>query len=342
MHFQIRESYNFDLINMLNILTGDVSYTKLHPQAYSEFGEALSEESRDILHMITEALGNAMISPLINFVLSFIPDFEEVDLLDLLMDEPRILDGVQKSDPRMLPKTQEMMPLLRSILPVLAELENMGFRDYWINEWLPRIDQKKKELTSFVQQSNSNEKISAMFGMEYAPEEVTLYLCAFASPHGIKVFGTRYIADISYPLETIFMIAIHEIFHPPYDFVQVQHVLDQIAADPFIKLAFEKTDPQYGYIEMESFLEENVVEAMALFIAQQTGLELDPFGYLLKHDGGSHVFSVILLDWMKHNPKNETQQFADYFRALVEKMPIGKLVGAYQSALKNAGKELTF
>ncbi len=340
MRFQIRACYNFDVLNMLNILTGDPFYTQFHPEAYAEFGEALSEESRQILNKVTDSLGNAMISPLINFMISFIPDFENENLTELLLDEDRIMQGIQHSDPRMLEKAKEMAPLYLALIPVINELENMGFREYWRQEQLPRIHAKKAQLQPFVENYALDKEIAIMLGAGRAPEEITLYLCAFAAPHGIKVFGPRYIADMRFSLETTLLIAIHEMFHPPYQQSEVQQSLDLLASDPFIRLAFEKKDPKYGYPEMDGFLEENVVEAMSLFIAHKAGLEPDPYGYLLKHDGGSHVFSVILLDYLSLHPKPVVQAFGDYFRELVDKMPVGSLVNSYRLALDKAGKDL--
>ena len=340
MQFQIRACYNFDLLNMMNVLTGDPFYTKYHAEAYAEFGEALSDESRQILNKITESLGNAMISPLINFMISFIPDFENENLTELLLDENRILDGIQQSDPRMLEKAKEMKPLYQALIPVIAELENMGFQEYWTSEKEPAILEKKAELQPYVETYSLDKEIASMLGAGRAPEEITLYLCTFAAPHGIKVFGPRYIADVSFKNESILLIAIHEMFHPPYDEQAVQESLDLLASDPFIRLAFEKKDPKFGYPEMDGFLEENVVEAMSLFIAQKVGLESDPYGYLLKHDGGSHVFSVILLDSLNLYPKPLLQEFGDYFRELVDKMPVGSLVNSYRIALEKAGKEI--
>lgn len=341
MQFQIRDCYNFDLINMLNVLSGDPFYTQYHPEAYAEFGEALSDDSRFRLRAVTDALGNAMISPMINFAVSFIPGFAEANILELLLDEARIFEGIQENDPRMLEKAKEMSPLFQALVPVLAELENMGFREFWLEEGLPLIKARKAELEPFAESVSLDKEIAAMLGAGQAPEEIVLYLCSYASPHGIKIFGPRYIADISFKTESVFMIAIHEMFHPPYVQAEVQDQLDKIAADPFIKLAFEKKDPKFGYPEMYGFLEENVVEAMTLNIAEKIGLESDPFGYLLNHDGGSHVFSVVLVDYLNQYPKPVVQPFGEYFRDLVAKMPVGNLMTAYQDALKKAGKEIS-
>ncbi len=340
MLFQIRESYNFDLLNMLNILTGDEGYTQFHPLAYAEFGEALSEESRERLTMVTDALGNAMISPLLNFVLSFVPDFEEMDLLNLLTNEQLLINLIAQNNPRMAEKANQMLPLFRSVLPVLTELENMGFHEYWVEEWLPRIDEKRELLLSRMDHTQLNEKILTWFAPEEIPVDSTLYLCAFSAPHGIKIAAASYIADIHFEPEMILKLSLHEIFSSILDQTLPKDVLDQIAADPLIRLAFEKTNPSLGALERNTYLKKNIVEAVFLKMIHDNGVEPDPFEYLLTVHDGAYVFSVILLDWMNNHPKTEKQGFSEYFRELVQQMPLGSLMTAYQTALKNAGKEL--
>jgi hypothetical protein len=82
---------------------------------------------------------------------------------------------------------------------------------------------------------------------------------------------------------------------------------------------------------MEGFIEENVVDAMMASISHKLGLMDDPLGFFDQHDEGSHKFSVILLDAFQRYPKDPTQRFEDYFRGLVQKLPVGSLDGEYQA-----------
>jgi hypothetical protein len=339
MELHIQSCYNLDLLNLLNILTADPFYTRRHPQVYAEFGEALSEDSRDLLYPVTQALGNAMISPILAFILSYLPDFEEVSLLELMAAEDSLLTRLQELAPRLAAQSALLTPLMRTLAPVLDEAENMGFREYWHSTCLPQIRHKQDELTHFAESAYLEKELAALLGSS-APDEITIYLCALAAPHAIKISGPRYIADISFNKETIFAKALHDVFRPPFALESVRASLDAIAGDPFIRLAFERKDPAFGFPEMDGFLEENVVEAMSLYICQRAGLQDDPYGFLLKHNDGSHVFSVILLDYLQRFPKAPEQPFAQAFNQLVAQMPVGSLISAYQAALENAGKPL--
>lgn len=340
MDLIIRPSYNLDVLNLLNILTGEPTYTNVHPDTYQEFEPLLSQESRDTLKMVTEALGNGMISPLVAFAISFVPRFEDGDLLALLLDEERILASFQEREPRMLAQAGRLLPLFRLIAPVIEEIEELSFHDYWTSEKLPVILKKQEQLQQFVKENAFEQEIESMLGKSHHHDRITLFLCALAAPYGIKISGNRYITDVSYGIDIIFGKALRELLQPTFDHLALQEVLERLAVDPFIHLAFERKDPKYGHTEIKSYLKESILEAMALFITHKTGLEADPVGHLLQFNGGSFVFSVILLDYMQTYPKEPSIEFSDYFLNLVEKMPLGNLASAYQTAIQHTGKNL--
>jgi hypothetical protein len=338
MDLIIQTSYNLDVLNLLNILTGDPAYTNVHPDVYMEFNQALSQESRDILSMVTDALGNGMISPLVAFALSFVTKFEDGDLLALLLDEERILSSFKAREPRMLAQAGRLLPLFRLLAPVVEEIEELSFHDYWTSENLPLIIKKKEELEHFIDGHAFEKEIVGLLGKNHLQDHITIFLCALAAPYGIKISGNRYITDASYDLKTIFAKALRELLQTTVDQLPLKDVLKDLADDPFIILAFERKDPKYGAQEVETYLRESILEAMALFISHKTGLDTDPYDHLLQLSGGSFVFSVILLDFMQTHPKELSTEFSDYFMKLIDKMPLGNLATAYQAALEHAGK----
>jgi hypothetical protein len=84
---------------------------------------------------------------------------------------------------------------------------------------------------------------------------------------------------------------------------------------------------------MEGFIEENIVEAMAIFICHKLGLEKEPFAYFAKHDGGTHMLSVVLFEYFSRYPKSSNQTFEEYFRDLFKVLPVGSLDREYEAIL---------
>lgn len=331
MKFYVQTSYNLDLLNLMNILTGEKFYTDHHKGIYERFGDNLSSDSKGRIKESVKINRSAMLGPLLSLVISAVPNFEKRSLIQMLED-PTFLESCMKMyqyyDEGL---WSERAPIFETLIPVIQEVEGNGFRSYWEEERLPVIHMKQRQLRTYARKFQLDEEIELMLGEGQAPESITVYLCSFAAPHGIKICGPKYISDVAFSLETTLGIAVHEMFHPPYDARNLEVELTRLGNDPLLQHAFKTKDPKYGYPTMTGFIEENVVEAMAIFICHKIGLEEDPLGYFKKHDEGSHKLSVVLFDNFARHPKTKAQPFEDYFREILKQMPVGSLDREYDA-----------
>ncbi|MFC1713807.1 hypothetical protein ACFL6S_09070 [Candidatus Poribacteria bacterium] len=331
MKFSIYFSYNLDLLNLMNVLTGEEFYVGCHRDAFARFGGSLSDDSQ---HHIKEAVDinsrGAMLGPFLCLVISAVPNFERRSVTRMFSDANLLKQSFSQYRYFSSEKWPMQKSIFRLLLPVVRELEAKGFREYWLTNRLPLLEEARRELSRFVYEFELQDEIEYMLGPGQTIDSITLYLCTFAAPHGIKLCGPCYISDVAFPKAATLSAAIHEMFHPPYDANNLENELAKLGMDPLLKHAFETKDPKYGYPTMTGFIEENVVEAMALSICQRIGLGEDPLGYLLSHDDGSHVLSVILLEYFKRYPKLGSQTFEEYFRDLLKRMPIGELDVEYE------------
>lgn len=331
MNFYVHYSYNLDLLNFINILTGEEFYTDRHEGMYERFGENLSRGTKARIKEAVQINGGAMLGPILSLVISAVPNFEKRGILRMFK-EPAFLESCLKNyqyyDKEL---WSEKENLFETLIPVIQELEENGFRSYWKQEKLPAIKKKQRQLRTYATRFHLDKEIEQMLGKGQAPESITVYLCAFAAPHGIKICGPKYVSDITFSKDTTLGIAVHEMFHPPYNARNLESELTRLGNDPLLQHAFKTKDPKYGYPTMTGFIEENVVEAMAIFISHKIGLEKDPLGYFEKHDEGSHKLSVVLFDAFSKYPKSIEQPFEEYFKELLAKLPIGSLDREYSA-----------
>ena len=89
-----------------------------------------------------------------------------------------------------------------------------------------------------------------------------------------------------------------------------------------MKKAYDIQKRPNGYRPMNGFIEENIVEALGIFIAIQLGVNIDPKKYLLEHDNGSHVISPYFYDFLCENEKDVSQSFEDYFTSFVDSLSV--------------------
>lgn len=337
MNFLVKKSYNLDLLNFFNVITGDEFYTKYHLEAYLSFKDLLSDESNYAIKALVEANESSMLGPMLCLVFSSLPGFDTMKLQELTNKKEILKDSFSKTVYYDEKEWEKQEGAIDIVLSIITELEEKGFYEYWVRERLPLIDRSRVELEEYLSRYNINEDIENMLGNR-GIDEITVYLASFASPHGMKICGNNFISDVTFPKETTLLVAIHEMFHPPYNANNILEELKLIGEEAFFRHAFETKNPQYGYAEINGFIEENVVEAMSLIIGEKIGIVEDPIEYLKKHDDGSHVFSVILMKYFKLYRKPKDKSFEEYFKELIRKLPFGQFEAEYRDIIAKGMK----
>ncbi|MCR8645489.1 hypothetical protein NV379_22895 [Paenibacillus sp. N1-5-1-14] len=319
--FQTKTSYSLDALNFLNVLTEDEFYTQRHESNYRHFIQSFSQKNKCLMSEIVRINGGNMLSPFLTLVVSSIPNFDSQEISELF-DSATIHSYFSQTSYYKESIWEQKEPLFKLVPEIILELEKIGFKEFWYEHKQPLLLDKIEKITSLVDQHSIFDEINDMLGPTSNIDEIILYLCSYAAPHGIKIVGPRFISDVSYPTEITLSIAIHEMFHPPYRIEQLNERFNDLKVDPKLIDAFDKQKERFGYKTIEGFIEENVVEAMALYICEKIGLEKDPFAYLEKHDEGSHVLSVTLLKYLQSNPKNRDVSFQDYFNEFLQRVEL--------------------
>jgi len=339
MNIFFHHSYNLDCLNLLNLLAGDIQLRETYPEVYAEFGQPLSLESREILVQVSSALGSTMISPPVAFGLSVIPQFDKATLLDLLLDEQGFQAAITQNDPRLAMQQKQLFLLFQVLAPVIQEIEFLGFREYWISEFLSDLDDRIDELDISIQQSGLTGNLHTLIPEGELPEEIHIYLCALAGKHAVRLTKHCSLVDISFGDRQILDFSLHEIIHAALPERIIEKSLQPLQTDSFVQLAFEKTRNLFPTNEILSYLKENSIEAFKVHLLSISGFLPDPFDYLLNLKNGAYVLAVILLDFLTWQPGGEKSMMSS-LQDWMDTQPAGKLVQLYRHALHRAGKAI--
>lgn len=339
MDIFLHHSYNLDLLNLLNIAAGDTPFQRRYPQIYSEFGQVLSLDAKQILQQVSAALGSTLISAPIAFVLSIIPQFDKAPLIDLLLDQEGFEFALEQNEPRLLPQKEQLFLLFQVLAPVIQELETLGFREYWLTELLPSIEDRLDEIEESVYGLDFITSIYALFQKEKLPEEVHIYLCALNALHGVRLTAHSSIVDISFTDPKIIDFALHDVFQSGVIGLDIPALLQPLVDDPFVQLAYEKSKSVTGFENIETYIQENVVEVCKVYILYKNGFLPDPIEYLQFHMQGAFVLAVVWFDYLEAIPIS-TVSLDVNFRNWMEQKPVGQVMTLYRLAMERAGREI--
>jgi len=308
---------NFDFICFLHVLTDDELSIGDHKTDFDRFLPLFSDKIKEKVQRMKQKYDNESVLfwPLVNLLLSAVDNHETRDLRDLLTSHGEIREGIGRS-PYFKTDTDKKLTahfdaFAEVIAPFLDELDTIGFTDYWETEKKPLLKARCAVLNSYLEKFYISDEVNRLIPVK--DEDILMWVCAYAGPYGAKLCGYNMISDPSWTDEQILSTITHEMFHPPYNHAKVADAVEKLGNLPWVAAAYENQHPNHAYKPMSGFVEENVVEALGIYILTKMITDFDAFGYFAEHDHGSHVISPFLFNYLHTNPKSAEQSFEDYF-----------------------------
>ena len=320
MRLKTAISYNLDLICLAGIMTGDELFIDIHKEAFETWQPKLSEGIKTKLGNWVAQRGDTFISPLVTLFISSLVNFNNRALIEMLSSFDEIKKSMNKTPYRLSDESYDahFSSFTDVMIPLISELEENGVREYWNENKRPLIKTKCAEMDNQLAKYNMEDVLRPFANMNKADCEI--YLCAFANPFGIKLCGNTLITDVSNPFDIVLANATHEIFHPPYNLVLMKDYVLKLANKPWIKAVYDRQLPSAGFGSEIGFIEENIVEALGIYVAIKLGAKIEPYTYFKDHDDGSHVISPHFYKYLCENEKMYDHSFEDYFIGFVNSL----------------------
>ena len=341
--WQITLSYKMDLACFCNLLTKAEPVLERHREGYDAFCSII-EDRPDLLSFAASQLQQGLMIGTATATILGLSDYNGGDINKIcqLFDDdshhPLITSFLHE-----IGFSGDVSHILQAILPAMSDMlryfHAQGFHDYWLKTCMPAIQEKVVSFQQAAIHYPVVSRVNQLLGFRSVNSpQVTLFLCSFSSPYGIGL-KNAFISDIRWCFEDTVAIAVHELIHPPFDRAVIRQMAQSIWEDDFFQEAKSRLPLSSGYYLPEEFLEENLVEGTHLYLSEQLGVDKDSLRYLLTHDFGSHVISVILYDALKKGYREQTRTLQETVERLIQEgvlMP-GQIRKNYKAIYQRAG-----
>jgi hypothetical protein len=337
--WRVVSSMKFDALCFLNVMTGDPFYLKYYQKEYAEFEPRLTPAAGHALADLKRKLkdeNHNLVSAFLCLYFSATDDESIEDMLKTLDHR----EGMKGNLRRTVYFNETGWQLFESIRPelktALAWLNAVGFPDYWRQEILPTVERRKETFEKNLSSYDVIPEVEKHLGFSLTSNTITICLLYFAQPHGIRVTGTRFIADISYPLRVVLQNAIHEMMHPPYSLSsdrELREALATLKADTFLMAKVLHHNPSFGYNSFDGFVEEDCVRALEQVVTENLNLSREAHRRWLEEDEGMHVLAVALYSLMKQEHRQAPESFRDFVVRMVKtrKLSPGRIEPIYKA-----------
>ena len=342
-NWRVTPSLKFDTLCVLNALSGDPFYLKYYQKEYDELAPRLPRRlfvALDQLKQKVKDQNKNIISAFLSFYFSATDDQSIDDMLKTL-DDTSAMKRELKQSVYFNDAGWKLFESVRADLKtILTGLKEIGFAEYWTSKVLPRIQEKRLMLEAQLSSYNVIPQIERCLGFPLGSNTITIYLLGFAQPHGIRITGVRFIADVSYPLRVVLQNSIHEMMHPPYELSRDQELrkaLAHLKADDFLMDKILHHNPAFGYNSFESFVEEDFVRALEQVVSERLDIATPAKKRWKDEDDGIHVLAVATYSLMKHENFGQTQEgFRDFVIRMIKSGRLtGKIENLYKAFYRN-------
>lgn len=322
--WRVQPSFLFDTVCFMNVLTGDSFYTRLYENEYAWFEPQLTPPVRAALSNLKRKVKDEnknIISAFLALHFSATDDQTLDDMLATLKNSKRMKENLKKTDYYSESGWNLFESVRGDLQTVLLHLKAIRFDDYWRQNILPKVREKAATIEKDLSRYNVVGEVESLLGFPLSSNSVTVYLLYYSRPHGIRLTGTRFIADTAYPFRIVLQNAIHEMLHPPYRpgrDKELRKALDSLRADAFLMDKVRNHNPSFGYNSFESFVEEDCVRALDQLISERFKIETEARRRWREEDDSMHVFAVALYSTMRReNFSGGRETFRDFLLRMI-------------------------
>ena len=335
--WQLRASFKYDALCLLNALSGDPYYLHYYQAEYDHFHPLFTPEEQAafarLKHVIKDE-GHGIVSAKLALYYSAVDDETLPEMIRTAHDSAAMEAALKNTSYWNADEWQNYETARPALEVALRALDRVGFPAYWTANARPKIDKRIAELSPELPKYNIIPVIEGYLGFPLPSHTITVYLLAYSEPHGIRITGLRFLTHVSYPFSIVLHNAIHEPMHPPYhaDDPKVREAIDLLGRDPLVIDRVQHHDPSFGYNTTAGYIEEDSVQALEQLVSEKFGVGRNACQYWREQDGGMHILAVAMYAGYKQAYSATPESYSQWFTRAVQD---GQLRG---SQLENAAQ----
>ncbi|HEX8161093.1 MAG TPA: hypothetical protein VF538_04435 [Pyrinomonadaceae bacterium] len=330
--WSVSPSFKFDALCFLNVMTGDPFYVTHYKEEYARFEPRLTPPVRAALSNLKRKIkdeGGAVVPAFLCLHFSATDDETLGEMLATLENASALERRLRRTTYFGGGAWRLFLSVRADLKIALSFLETIRFADYWRENVLPRAERKIAEMGNALPRYNVVPEIERAVGFALPSNRITVYLLFYSHPHGMRLTGTRFVANTGWPPVVVVQNAVHEMLHPPYDPAHdagLRGALASLKGDAFLMGKIKNHNPSFGYNSLEAYVEEDCVRALEQLVQERLDIAREPRARWLDEDEGMHVFAAALYSLMKREDYGgRGESFRDF------------LVGAIRSGKLGAG-----
>ena len=333
-------SYTLDVIGLLDLLFSgeideDTEFVRYLEEQLSENCEGLLNKVRNTLPK-GESIGSTLI-PLI----ATDSEFNDLRLSELLqspkylvtqLKKQTIKKNLSKAYQKFLNKDVEKV--FEQLGLVIAELERCKFKNFWLENRLPLINEQIKRYDKECQPLNVIETLNQSLTPQHI-ERRNVYVVSFEllDLKSIQLFNEDVVVSIKRSTKQVLECLTEQLLQPISIHRQLRARVRALKHDQMLLNALKHVKEEYK--DLGSYLEANVKLAYQMYLNTQLHLCDQPYQYLGRYQFGTYKLSTLFYHYMQTHPKTSSQSISDYLVEVVEQVEVDQFDQRYLTIMSH-------
>lgn len=237
--WKLKPSLKYDVLCLLNILTGDPYYLKYYADEYNQLKTQITPEASKALYRLKDAIkdkNQGIISAYLCLYFSAVPD-STLQQMKQTTEHPEQLQENFRQTIYYSEAGWQLFDSVREDLSIIfSYLIDTHFEKYWQDTIAPKCFARISEIEKVLPQYNVVRQDEEVLGKALSSNQITVNMLYYSKPHGIKVTGTEFLTNQDWPFRIVLRNAAHEMMHPPFDWndKRLMAALTTLKADSFL------------------------------------------------------------------------------------------------------------
>lgn len=337
-------SYLLDILCFLELLCSDslIPTTSDDERIIYYFEECLTQDARNEIKRIQKLIPKEETLTSLVFPLVLADqDFENFQVTELLGSPKFLISMYKKSDDYQRATKgykkfvkRDAQLLLSSLVKIVAELEKVKFKVFWIEERLPRIKHRIKQYEKEIGTNVLIEMINERLAETYLTDQ-KVYLLSFNLNHSLSRVNEHLIGSLQLDSKMF----IHSLVEQLFKTLSIEHALKplyrSLKKNKELMMTYKEVKSTYN--SLLAYIDFNVKLAFITSICSHLKVLSQPYEYLGRYEFGSCKPAVLFYDYMNSFPKNQGQQIEDYLLSVVQVVELDSFEQRSISILKQQG-----
>lgn len=221
-------------------------------------------------------------------------------------------------------------PLWTLIQFVAAELEQLGYVEYWQDQIQPVLKHAVFRTEAVASEVAIDHELFGLgLGGLHSEPDITICICSQANATPARLAGNTVLVDMCLPPAKLLSSAIYELCRSPLDLDRVDQQLRWLMKDPLFQASYNESSPEFAWWTKQDYILENVRVALSLLVSERLGLLSDAGKQLAQFNESSdrltYEVAVVLLGYLKQVPRLPAEDVNDWFCRIALMMNLGNL-----------------